>query len=78
MTNVIIHQSAAFGYSRGRFNFGDSWRNLDDSEITRRLEAYQTLGDGADSPTLQGYARAAAASIRSELERRRGEWTVAS
>ncbi len=74
----IICHNTGFVYSRDRFNFGDNWRNLSDREITHRLAAYNTLRDGADSPTLQGYARAAATSIRDELERRRGELGAAS
>jgi len=74
----IIPQTALFDYSRDRFNFGDNWRNLSDSEINHRLAEYGNLRDGADSPALQGYARSAAASIRDELSRRRGELGAAS
>jgi hypothetical protein len=77
MTILSIHQSETFGYSRGRFNFSDNWKNLSDREITCRLAAYNTLRDGAGDAALQGYARAAATSIRDEL-RRRGEMGVAS
>ena len=78
MTTRSIHQNDAFDYSCGRFNFGDSWRNLSDSEITRRLAEYGKLRDGAGDAALQGYARAAATSIHDEISRRRGELGAAS
>ncbi len=74
---MIVQQKSLHGYSH-EINFGDNWRSLSDSEVTRRLAEYGKLRDGAGDAALKSYAQAGVASIRDELERRRGESTVAS